>query len=88
MHTSASRVLDQVAATGVRFEGDILYVRLEDGREISVPLNKIEWLAWLARATPDQRAHWSLEPGGYAIYWEDLDDGVEVCHLLAMEPLA
>jgi len=34
-----------------------------------------------------QRANWSLEPGGYAIYWPDLDDGIEVCHLLDMQPL-
>jgi len=87
MHTSASKVLDQVAATSVRFEGDTLYVSLEDGREISVPLDQIEWLSWLAKATPAQRAHWSLEPGGYAVYWEDLDDGIEVCHLLTVEPL-
>lgn len=30
----------------------------------------------------------SLEPDGYAIYWEDLDDGIEVCHILAVQPLA
>ena len=50
--------------------------------------NRIEWLRWLYEATPEQCANWSLEPGGYAVYWDDLDDGVEVCHLLALEPLA
>lgn len=43
---------------------------------------------WLDEATPEQRPNWSLEPGGYAVYWDDLDDGGEVCHLLAVEPLA
>jgi hypothetical protein len=81
-------VSEQVAATKVRFEGNILYISLSDGREISLPLDRIEWLEWLAQATPEQRANWSLEPGGYAVYWEDLDDGIEVCHILAMEPLA
>lgn len=88
MLTSANRITEQVRATGVRFVGDVLYVSLSDGREISVPLDQVEWLAWLAKATPEQRAQWSIEPGGFAIYWEELDDGVEVCHLLRMQPLA
>ena len=50
---------------------------------MSLPLDRIEWLQWLARATPEKRANWSPEPGGYAVYWEDLDDGIEVCHILA-----
>ena len=76
-----------VQATGVQFEGDRLTVRLSDGREVSVPLSKLEWLQWLAKATPEQRAHWSIEPGGFAVYWEELDDGFEIAHLLAMQPL-
>jgi hypothetical protein len=88
MLTSANKVVsEQVAATKVRFEGDILYISLSDGREISLPIDRIDWLKWLAKATPEQRANWSLEPGGYAVYWEDLDDGIEVCHILTTEPL-
>jgi hypothetical protein len=89
MLTSESKVLsEQVSATKVRFQGSMLYVSLSDGREISLPMDRIEWLAWLAAATPEQRTNWSLEPGGYAIYWEDLDDGIEVCHLLTLQPLS
>jgi hypothetical protein len=77
-----------VQATGVQFEGDRLTVHLSDGREVSVPLSKLEWLQWLAKATPEQRAHWSIEPGGFAVYWEELDDGFDIAHLLAMQPLA
>ena len=89
MLTSVNKVVsEQVAATHVRFKGNILYISLSDGREMSLPIEQIEWLDWLAKATPEQRAKWSLEPGGYAIYWEDLDDGLEVCHILTMEPLA
>ena len=72
----------------VRFEENTLHVSLSDGREISMPLDRVEWLTWLAQATPEQRANWSLEPGGFAIYWDDLDDGIEVCHLLTMQSLA
>ena len=87
MITLVNNVTEQVAASNVRFEDNTLYVSLSDGREISVPLDRVEWLTWLAQATPEQRANWSLEPGGFAIYWDDLDDGIEVCHLLTMQPL-
>jgi hypothetical protein len=76
-----------VAATAVHFESDMLMVDLSDGRTISLPTDKIEWLQWLAKASPEQRATWSIEPGGYAVCWDDLDDGIEVMHLLGMQPL-
>jgi len=78
---SINEVAEQVRATDVRFGGNTLYIKLSDGREISVPLDLVPWLDWLRKATPEQRANWSIEPGGFAIYWEDLDDGIEVCHL-------
>ena len=77
----------QVHATGVHFSGNRLCVSVSDGREIIVPIDIVEWLRWLAAATAEQRANWSLEPGGFAIYWNDLDDGIEICHLLEMQPV-
>ena len=76
-----------VQAVRVRFANNTLYVTLNDGREIGVPL-ETPWLQWLANATPEQRANWSIEPRGFAIYWDDLDDGIEVCHLLETRPIA
>ena len=87
MSTLTAKTTDQVRARSVRFTGDILRVELSDGREVGLPLKEISWLKWLGKATPKQRANWSLEPGGYAIYWDDLDDGIEVCHLLDMQPI-
>ncbi len=87
MNTLIAKTTDAVSAENVRFEGERLIVTLSDWRELSVPYKKIPWLKWLAKATPKQRADWSLEPGGYAIYWEQLDDGVEICHLLGTENL-
>ncbi|MBI4023620.1 MAG: DUF2442 domain-containing protein [Verrucomicrobia bacterium] len=66
-------------ARGVRFADRMLYVELTDGREIGVPLSQ---LPWLNRATLAQRHKWHIEPLGFAVYWDDLDDGVEVEHLL------
>ena len=52
-----------------------------------MPLGRGDWLKWLQGATPEQRANWSIEPRGFAIYWEDLDDGIELSHLLSMQPM-
>jgi len=88
LHTSTNSGTGKVAAKGVRFVGNSLLVELRDGRELSVPLQRVARLQWLLQAPPEQRAKWSLEPGGSAIYWEELDDGVEISRLLAMQPLA
>lgn len=80
--------MTRVGATAARFIGNVLSLSLNDGRELNVPIDKIEWLSWLKNATAEQRSKWSIEPGGFAIYWEELDDGIEICHLLDMQPLA
>jgi hypothetical protein len=88
MNTLTAKTSEQVQAESVRFTPGKLHVRLNDGREISLPLGEVPWLKWLAKATPKQRSNWSLEPGGFAIYWPDLDDGIEVCHLLNSQAIA
>lgn len=53
MITSAGKIVtEQVAATSVRFEENKLCVSLDDGREIVLPMDRIEWLRWLYEATP------------------------------------
>jgi len=88
MITLVNNTAAEVSTKTVSFTDNILHVGLTDGRVISVPLDNIEWLHWLARATTEQRQEWSIEPGGYAVYWENLDDGFEIAHLLAVHPLA
>jgi hypothetical protein len=63
----------------VRFQGDLLYVSLEDGREIGVPL---AWFPRLAAATPEQRAHWQLIGRGIGLHWPELDEDLSVAGLL------
>jgi len=87
MITSASNTDKQVQANGVRFEGSLIHILLSDGREISLPLNQMAWLKWLAKTTSEQRAKWTIEPNDYAVYWEELDDGFEIEHLLSLQPL-
>jgi hypothetical protein len=89
MIISASKLnVEQAAATAVSFTDNMLHLSLDDGRTISLPLDDIPWLAWLAQASQEQRDNWSIEPGGFAVYWEELDDGFEVEHVLALEKLA
>ncbi len=73
-----------VAAVGVTITDERIVVVLSDGREISVPL---EHLDFLRRATPEARGNWQLEPRGFAIYWPDPREGLEVRHLLDPQPL-
>lgn len=87
MYTLVTEARETVGAVDVCFENDVLYITLSDEREISVPIRRTPWLSWLAQATPEQRANWSLEPHGFAVYWEDLDDGIEICHLLSMQAI-
>jgi hypothetical protein len=88
MNTLTAKANRQVSADSIRITTTVLHVRLDDGREIGVPFTEVPWLKWLAKATPKQRANWSLEPGGFAIYWPNLDDGMEVCRLLDRRPIA
>ena len=64
----------------------MLYVALSDGREIGIVL-KVTWLRWLAKATDQQRRKWTIDPWGDVIYWNELDDGIELCHLLDLRPV-
>jgi Protein of unknown function (DUF2442) len=84
MSTLAARPSKTKAPTRVakaaRFTNGMLYIELTDGREIGVPLSRFPWLR---RATSAQRRKWHIEPRGIAIYWDDLDDGVEVEHLFS-----
>ena len=89
MHTLINNdVTLEVGAQNLEFEGDQLVLYLTDGRAVILPLMQIDWLQWLADATPEQRAKWSIEPGGFAVYWKDLDDGFEVAHALSLQPVA
>lgn len=83
MNTLEKSDTQQIAAIDIRFDQDTLVIVLNDQREIALSLKEIKWLHWLAGATPEQRTKWSLEPYGYAVWWEDLDDGIEILHALS-----
>jgi hypothetical protein len=62
----------------VRFDDDSLWVELDDGRVVGVPL---AWFPRLLAATPEQRAVFELSPRG--IHWEALDEDISIDGLLA-----
>lgn len=88
MSTSRDEIAELVTAVDVQFDDNTLRVLLSDSRQVSLPLETLSWLRWLYAATPEQREAWSIEPGGYAIYWDGLDDGIEVEHLLGLQALS
>ncbi|HEY5475093.1 MAG TPA: DUF2442 domain-containing protein [Tepidiformaceae bacterium] len=88
MSTSAAKLPIDVEAVEVAVDAERLRIVLNDGRQVSVPLKTVSWLSWLAEATPEQRSNWVIEPGGYAVFWPDLDDGVEIGQLLERHTLS
>jgi hypothetical protein len=62
----------------VRFDDDSMWVDLDDGRRMAVPL---AWFPRLLAATAEQRAQYELSPCG--IHWEALDEDISIDGLLA-----
>ncbi len=68
-----------ITASDVWFQDQKMYVRLDDGREIAVP---IEWFPRLRDATDKQLKNWRFIGGGEGIHWEDIDEDILVEGLL------
>lgn len=62
----------------VRFDRDIFWVGIDDGRVLRVP---IAWYPRLAEATPQALAQYEATPLG--IHWEALDEDISSAGLLA-----
>jgi hypothetical protein len=67
-----------VRATAVRFDEDAMWVDLDDGRTIGIPL---AWFPRLLHGTPEQRAEVGISPSG--LHWEELDEDISIAGLLA-----
>jgi hypothetical protein len=89
MPTSAkAKPVRDVAATAVRFTGERMIVTLSDNRELSLDVGSVPWLSFLRDASGGVRNNWKIEPRGFAVYWPDLDDGLEIAHLLDVAQLS
>ena len=68
-----------ILASKVWFTKDMLYVQLQDGREIGVPLL---WFPRLRKASEEQLKDWRLVGNGVGIHWESIDEDISVSALL------
>jgi hypothetical protein len=66
-------------AINIAFENSKMIVFLEDGRELSIPL---EWFPRLRKATSEQLNKWRLIGRGEGIHWEEIDEDISVENLL------
>lgn len=67
-----------VRATAVRFDDDAMWVDLDDGRVLGVPL---AWFPRLVDGRPEDRAKVRISPSG--LHWEELDEDISIAGLLA-----
>ncbi|MBA4761100.1 DUF2442 domain-containing protein [Sphingomonas sp.] len=64
--------------THVEFDEDSMWVTLEDGRTIGVPL---AWFPRLLKGSAEARQDFFLSPSG--IHWDTLDEDIAIAGLLA-----
>lgn len=65
-------------ANKVEFDEDQMWVHLDDGRTIGVPL---AWYPRLLHATPADREKAWLSPSG--IHWDELDEDISIAGILS-----
>ena len=69
-----------VRAKKLTFDRDTMWVELDDGRSLGVPL---AWFPRLLHATADQRDNYRIGHSGNGLHWDDLDEDISVEGLLA-----
>lgn len=65
-------------AVDVVFDDDQMWVRLDDGRTLGVPL---AWFPRLLRGSVEARQAVSISPSG--LHWEELDEDISIAGLIA-----
>jgi hypothetical protein len=67
-----------VSATSVRFDENQMWVELDDGRTLGIPL---AWFPRLLHGAPALREQVSISRSG--LHWEELDEDISIAGLLA-----
>jgi hypothetical protein len=67
-------------AVNIVFSDSKMIVFLEDGRELSVPL---EWFPRLRKATKEQLEKWRFIGKGEGVHWDEIDEDISIENLLA-----
>jgi hypothetical protein len=63
------------AITALRIGTDTITASLDDGREVSIP---IAWSERLSKATRAQLKDFEVDPYGYGIHWEAIDEDISI----------
>ncbi|MGL6158933.1 DUF2442 domain-containing protein [Microbulbifer sp.] len=69
-----------VKAKSLTFDEHTMWVELDDGRSLGVPL---AWFPRLLHATPEQLADYRISYSGNGLHWDQLDEDISVEGLLA-----
>jgi hypothetical protein len=75
MNSLAKKIDHEFTATNVWFTENQIHVGLDDGREISVPL---EFYPRLNNATKEQREKFEIIGLGTGIHWSEIDEDLSV----------
>ncbi len=66
-------------AVDIKFDSNKMHLVLDDGRELSVPIN---WFPTLRDATPEQRYNWRFIGDGEGVHLDELDEDILIENLL------
>ena len=69
----------EAKASKVWFDDDNMWVALNDGRQLSIPL---AYFPRLLNAAPEQRDNYEISGGGIGIHWDEIDEDISVPGLL------
>lgn len=76
---SVLQIIKSTNAVFIWFDDAKMYLTLDDGRDLSVPIN---WFPSLRDATTEQRNNWRFIGDGEGIHWEELNEDILVEGLL------
>ena len=74
-----STLVSDAHAKAVRFDSSTMWIDLEDGRQLGVPL---AYFPRLLNATPEQLEKFTISGGGTGLHWDELDEDISVPFLL------
>jgi hypothetical protein len=74
-------MMEPALAKSVRFAAGRMHVLLDDGREISIPLDRFPRLR---KASPAQRRKWQITAFGTSIRWPDIDEDIGIAGILGV----
>ena len=66
----------------ISIKGTIMRLRV-DGKVYEIDITKES--ECLAKASPEQRAHFDVSPAGYGIHWTDIDEDLSIDGLIGVK---